>query len=233
MVASLTNQMLDSLKSSQDEIEQTRDVAIISLSALAETRDNETGAHIIRTQEYVKALAVELAKSPEYARVLTTPYINLLHKSAPLHDMGKVGVPDSVLLKPGKLTDDEFAIMKRHPQIGADALAIAEQQMGSSSFLRVAKEISLTHHEKWDGSGYPNQLIGKNIPISGRLMALADVYDALISKRVYKPAFSHEKSKAIILEGSGSHFDPEVVKAFLSVEAQFVDIAAQFQDKEH
>lgn len=232
-VASLTNQMLDSLKSSREEIETTRDVAIISLSALAETRDNETGAHIRRTQEYVKALAQQMAINPEHADVLTPEYINLLHKSAPLHDMGKVGIPDSVLLKPGKLTEEEFETMKRHPQIGADAIGIAEQQMGSSSFLRVAKEISLTHHEKWDGTGYPNKLSGNDIPVSGRLMALADVYDALISKRVYKPAFSHDKAKAIIVEGSGTHFDPEVVDAFLAVEFTFIEIAAQFKDKHH
>lgn len=232
-VASLTNEMLDSLHQTREEVEHTRDIAIVSLSALAETRDNETGAHILRTQKYVQALALKMSTHDEHKKVLTPAYIELLHKSAPLHDMGKVGVPDNVLLKPGKLTDEEFEIMKGHPQIGADALSFAEEQMGPCSFLNVAKEISLTHHEKWDGSGYPNQLAGKNIPISGRLMALADVYDALISKRVYKPAFSHEKAKSIILEGAGSHFDPQVVDAFLSVESEFVDIAARFKDKNH
>jgi response regulator RpfG family c-di-GMP phosphodiesterase len=232
-VASLTNEMLDSLHNTREEVEHTRDIAIVSLSALAETRDNETGAHIIRTQKYVRALALYMSSNPEYAKTLTPSYIELLHKSAPLHDMGKVGVPDSVLLKPGKLTDQEFEIMKQHPQIGAEALSFAEEQLGPCSFLNVAKEISLTHHEKWDGSGYPNQLSGKNIPISGRLMALADVYDALISKRVYKPAFSHDKAKAIIVEGSGSHFDPQVVEAFLSIESEFVDIAHRFKDKSH
>jgi response regulator RpfG family c-di-GMP phosphodiesterase len=207
-------------------------VAIVSLSALAESRDNETGAHILRTQEYVKVLAEHLAKDEHYRDQLTPEYIDLLFKSAPLHDVGKVGVPDSVLLKPGKLTNEEFEIMKQHPQIGADALSIAEKQLGSSSFLRVAKEISLTHHEKWNGTGYPQQLAGDAIPLSGRLMALADVYDALISKRVYKPAFSHEKAKSIIIEGSGSHFDPAVVAAFQAVEASFVDIAAHYQDRE-
>ena len=200
--------MLDSLEVSHREVQTTRDVAIVSLAALAESRDNETGAHILRTQEYVKVLAEQLAQKEPFQSLLTSSYIELLYKSAPLHDVGKVGVPDSVLLKPGKLTDDEFEIMKQHPQIGADALSIAEQQLGSTSFLNVAKEISLTHHEKWDGSGYPNKLSGSDIPISGRLMALADVYDALISKRVYKPAFSHEKAKSILVEGSGSHFDP-------------------------
>ncbi|WP_046017339.1 HD domain-containing phosphohydrolase [Marinomonas sp. S3726] len=229
-MASLTNSMLDSLQTAQSEVKTTRDVAIVSLSALAESRDNETGAHIIRTQEYVKVLAEHLSLTDKYASFLTTNYIELLYKSAPLHDVGKVGIPDNVLLKPGKLTDDEFEIMKTHPQIGAEALSTAEKQLGSSSFLRVAKEISLTHHEKWNGSGYPNQLAGEDIPLSGRLMALADVYDALISKRVYKPAFSHDKAKSIILEGDGTHFDPEVVKAFLAVEDQFVRIAAVYKD---
>ncbi|MGY3569451.1 HD-GYP domain-containing protein [Vibrio paucivorans] len=231
-MASLTNTMLDSLQSTQDEVKTTRDVAIVSLSALAESRDNETGAHILRTQEYVKALAEELSHLEQYQSLLTPQYIELLYKSAPLHDVGKVGIPDNVLLKPDKLTNEEFEIMKTHPQIGAEALSIAEKQLGSSSFLSVAKEIALTHHEKWDGSGYPNQLSGDAIPLSGRLMALADVYDALISKRVYKPAFSHDKAKAIILEGVGSHFDPTVVDAFLAIEEKFVTIAARYKDAE-
>ncbi|MGI9889468.1 HD-GYP domain-containing protein [Vibrio chagasii] len=229
-MAAMTNTMLDSLETAQNEVKTTRDVAIVSLSALAESRDNETGAHILRTQEYVKVLAQQLSKSQEHAALLTPSYIELLYKSAPLHDVGKVGVPDSVLLKPGKLTDEEFDIMKGHPAIGAEALSIAEKQLGSSSFLRVAKEISLTHHEKWNGSGYPNQLAGEDIPLSGRLMALADVYDALISKRVYKPAFTHQQAKEIILEGEGSHFDPQVVQAFLAVEDLFVEIAATYKD---
>ena len=229
-MASLTNSMLDSLESAQTEVKTTRDVAIVSLSALAESRDNETGAHILRTQEYVKVLAEHLSLSDKHSSLLSPQYIELLYKSAPLHDVGKVGIPDNVLLKPGKLTDEEFEIMKGHPKIGAEALSIAEKQLGSSSFLRVAKEISLTHHEKWNGSGYPNQLSGEDIPLSGRLMALADVYDALISKRIYKPAFSHDKAKSIILEGNGTHFDPQVVDAFLAVEDKFVDIASNYKD---
>ena len=231
-IAGLTNNMLNELQQTQQEVMDTRDVAIIGLSALAESRDNETGAHILRTQEYVKALAQELAMKPTYQSLLTPSYIDLLYKSAPLHDVGKVGIPDAILLKPGKLTDDEFEIMKKHPEIGAEALSIAEQQMGESSFLSVAREIAHTHHEKWDGSGYPQGLIGDAIPLSGRLMALADVYDALISKRVYKPAFSHEKAKAIILEGEGTHFDPDVIAAFLTVEDEFKHIAGRIQDKE-
>ena len=216
--AALTNSMLDCLQLAQKEITETRDVAIVSLSALAESRDNETGAHILRTQKYVKVLAEYLSQHEPYSALLTPDYIDLLYKSAPLHDIGKVGIPDNILLKPGKLTDDEFEIMKGHAQIGADALSIAETQLGNSSFLRLAREISLTHHEKWNGSGYPNHLSNEDIPLSGRLMALADVYDALISKRVYKPAFSHDKAKQIIIEGSASHFDPAVVQAFLAIE---------------
>lgn len=228
-VASLTNTMLDALEHSHQEIQSTRDATIISLSALAESRDNETGAHILRTQEYVRVLAKNLAKHPKYQTKLTEDYIDLLYKSAPLHDVGKVGIPDEILLKPGKLTDQEFAVMKTHAQIGADTLAIAQQRLGECSFLDLAGEIALTHHEKWDGSGYPNQLSGETIPLSGRLMALADVYDALTSQRVYKPAFSHDKAKAIIVEGRNQHFDPEVVDAFLQVEEAFVAIAQSHQ----
>ena len=231
VLAVLTNKMLFSLEESQTEIQQTRDSAIVGLSALAESRDNETGAHILRTQEYIRVLAFDLRNKVEYSDVLTDNYINLLFKSAPLHDVGKVGIPDDILLKPGKLTEEEFEIMKGHAAIGAKALSVAEAQMqGESSFLQLAKEIALTHHEKWNGSGYPQQLKGKDIPLSGRLMALADVYDALISKRVYKLGFSHEKAKEIILEGKGSHFDPMIVDSFLNVETQFQKIAKKYQD---
>jgi response regulator RpfG family c-di-GMP phosphodiesterase len=229
-MARYTNHMIESLQQSEQELHKTRDVTILALASLAETRDNETGAHIIRTQYYVKALAEELRKTSEYRDQLDDETVDLLFKSAPLHDVGKVGIPDAVLLKPGKLTDDEFEVIKQHPMIGSEALARAEETLGSTSFLRFAREISETHHEKWDGSGYPRGLKGNTIPLSGRLMALADVYDALISKRVYKPAFPHEKAKAIILEGDGSHFDPAVVAAFLRCEQTFKDIAAQYRD---
>ena len=223
--------MLNKLSQSKDEIIQTRDVAIVGLSALAEARDNETGGHILRTQEYVRALAIQLQHHSKYRDYLTTDTIELLYKSAPLHDIGKVGIPDAILLKPGKLSDDEFEIMKTHATIGAESIAVAEKQMGSNSFLAIAREIALSHHEKWDGSGYPYQLKGDDIPLSGRLMALADVYDALISKRVYKPAFSHDKAKEIILAGKGKHFDPAVVDAFLNCEQMFVSIALTYNDE--
>jgi len=231
IIAYYTNDMLNKLAQSKDEVIQTRDVAIVGLSALAEARDNETGGHILRTQEYVRALAIQLQSHVKYRDYLTNETIDLLYKSAPLHDIGKVGIPDAILLKPGKLTDDEFTIMKTHATIGAESIAVAEKQMGSNSFLAIAREIALSHHEKWDGSGYPYQLSGDNIPLSGRLMALADVYDALISKRVYKPAFSHDKAKEIILAGNGTHFDPAVVEAFINCEQMFVSIALTYNDE--
>ena len=231
IIAYYTNDMLNKLSQSKEEVIQTRDVAIVGLSALAEARDNETGGHILRTQEYVRALAIQLQDHIKYRDYLTNETVDLLYKSAPLHDIGKVGIPDAILLKPGKLTDEEFTIMKTHATIGAESIAVAEKQMGSNSFLAIAREIALSHHEKWDGSGYPYQLSGDDIPLSGRLMALADVYDALISKRVYKPAFSHDKAKEIILAGKGSHFDPAVVEAFVNCEQMFVSIALTYNDE--
>ncbi len=231
VMAKHTNTMVDRIKERTAELSRTRDVTILSLATLAETRDNETGAHILRTQRYVRALAVHLKDHPNFKDELDDETIDLLYKSAPLHDVGKVGIPDAILLKPGKLTDDEFVIMMTHAQLGADSLAVAEQELGSNSFMRYAREIAATHHEKWDGSGYPNALKGRDIPISGRLMAVADVYDALISKRVYKPAFPHEKAMSIIREGRGSHFDPDVVEALDAVEEEFKAIAAKYKDE--
>lgn len=233
IMATHTNEMIKRIRERTDELNRTRDVTILTLASLAETRDNETGAHILRTQRYVRALAVHLRHHPRFAAELSDENIDLIYKSAPLHDIGKVGIPDAILLKPGKLTDEEFVIMKGHAKIGSDALKITEDQLGSNSFLRYAREISLTHHEKWDGSGYPYGLRGDAIPISGRLMALADVYDALISKRVYKPAFSHEKAMEIIREGRGKHFDPDVVAAMDAIEDEFRDIAEKYGDRQH
>ncbi len=230
-MAKYTNQMIDNLEKKTEELQTTRDVTILGLATLAETRDNETGAHILRTQRYVRALAEKLAENPRHKDHLTADTIDLLFKSAPMHDVGKVGVPDAILLKPGKLTDDEFAIMKQHPTYGYEALRKASKNLGENSFLLLSEEIAYTHHEKWDGSGYPNGLKGDEIPLPGRLMALADVYDALISKRVYKEAFSHDKAKSIIVEGKGKHFDPAVVDAFQEVENRFVEIADEFGDK--
>lgn len=233
VMARHTNQMIEGLRATTDELKRTQDVTIMSLASLAETRDNETGAHLLRTQRYVRALAERLKWHPRFRNHLDGETIMLLFKSAPLHDIGKVGIPDRILLKPGKLSDKEFEVMKTHALLGASALRAAEEQLGTSSFLRIAREIAETHHERWDGSGYPGGLRGEAIPVSGRLMALADVYDALISERVYKQAFSHVEARAIILEGRERHFDPAVVDAFLSVEAEFVRIAADFRDEDY
>ncbi len=232
VMARLTNRMVGSLRESTEEVQRTRDVTIFTLASLAETRDNETGAHILRTQRYVHALARQLRDHPHFRDTLDEETIELLFKSAPLHDIGKVGIPDRILLKPGKLTPEEFEIMKTHAMLGAEALHVAEAELGSNSFLRLATEIAANHHEKWDGSGYPEGIQGDRIPVSGRLMAVADVYDALICKRVYKPAFSHQKAAAIILEGRGKHFDPDVVDAFCAREDEFKDIAAKYRDQE-
>jgi len=214
------------------ELALTQDVTIHSLASLAETRDNETGGHIRRTQNYVKALAEELKNHPKFSQVLDEQTIALLHKSAPLHDIGKVGVPDSILLKPGKLLPEEFEEMKKHTVYGRDAILTAEKSLGSNSFLHFAREIAHTHQEKWDGSGYPQGLKGEEIPVSGRLMAVADVYDALISKRVYKPPFPHSKAVLIIEEGKGKHFDPHMVDAFLPIKERFKTIALGHCDHE-
>ena len=224
LMAQGTNHMILDLKNKQEEVKRTRDVIILGMASLAEARDNETGAHIIRTQKYVKALALILQKNKKYKDFLTDENIDILYKSAPLHDIGKVGIPDNILLKPGKLTFEEFNVMKKHSQIGAEAIRSTKGELIDDTFLNFAEEIANFHHEKYDGSGYPNGLVGEEIPLSARLMAVADVYDALISKRVYKEGFTHEKAKEIIVEGKGSHFDPEVVDAFIEVEKEFMKI---------
>jgi len=228
IIAKHTNDTIEALQARTQELNQMRDATILALASLAETRDNETGEHILRTQHYVGVLAEHLKTNPRFQSELTPSMIDLIYKSAPLHDSGKVGIPDAILLKPGRLTEEEFAIMKQHSLIGAEALQSAQKVLGSNSFLTVACEIMETHHEKWDGSGYPHGLKGEEIPISGRIMALADVYDALISERVYKAAFSHEKARDIIIEGKGTHFDPDVVDAFLELETTFQEIAVKF-----
>lgn len=229
-VSAYINETLAALEVGHRELSATRDLTIRAMSSLAETRDNETGLHIVRTQYYVKLLAEHLSANPQFSDRLTPAFVDLLYKSAPLHDVGKIGIPDHILLKPGKLTDEEFVVMRTHARLGRDALASAATGNEASAFLCLAQEIALNHHEKWDGSGYPSGLIGEDIPLSARLMALADVYDALISKRVYKDAMTHDQARAIILEGKGSHFDPRVVDAFLATESRFVAIAQEYGD---
>jgi putative two-component system response regulator len=213
------------------EVTAIQDATICALASLAETRDNETGYHIRRTQHYVRLLARQLAQWPRDGAALTPRMIDMLYKSAPLHDIGKVGVPDAILLKPGKLTPAEYEIMKRHAELGRDAIARAEQMLGTPiDFLRIAKEIAYGHHEKWDGSGYPQGLAGEAIPLSARLMAVADVYDALISRRVYKEGMPADVAEGIILDGTGTHFDPVVVAAFAELREEFRAIAARYAD---
>jgi putative two-component system response regulator len=214
-----------------EEVLEGRGVAIMTMISLAEERDNETGAHLQRTQHYVRVLAEALKSHPRFSAALSDAFIDILFKSAPLHDIGKVGIPDSILLKPGRLTRKERAAMEDHPRIGLNAITNAEKKLGCSlEFLKCAKQIIFSHHEKWDGTGYPKHLQGDDIPIPARLMALADVYDALISHRVYKAAMPHAKAREIIVEGSGHHFDPDVVRAFIEHEQEFQDIARRFAD---
>ena len=223
---------ISALKKAEKKIRTIQDVTMESMGTLAEYRDPETGGHINRTREYVRLLANRLKTHPRFREVLDDATIESLYKSAPLHDIGKVGVADEILLKPGRLTDAEFEQMKKHTVYGHETIALQEGKLGFDSFLRHADEIAATHHEKWDGSGYPNGLKGENIPVSARLMAIADVYDALISKRVYKPPFPHEKAVRIIREGRGTHFDPDMVDAFLEIADDFRRIALRFADYE-
>ena len=213
------------------ELSQMADAAVWALASLAEKRHGKTDSHLSRVQHYVEALARQLQAHPRFAHELTEEHIPLLFKAAPLHDIGKVAVPDAILLKPAKLTPEEFAIMKQHTVHGRDAIDNVVQRFGgSTTFLRFAREITYSHQERYDGSGYPEGLSGEHIPVSARLLAVADVYDALISKRVYKPAFTHETAIELIRQGSGEHFDPDVVDAMLAIEEQFMEIAARFPD---
>ncbi|MDA3851149.1 MAG: response regulator [Spirochaetaceae bacterium] len=196
---------------------QTQDVTIQCIASLAETRDNETGNHILRTRSYMELLSSSMAQTKLFANKLNEDLMSQIVKSAPLHDIGKVGIPDSILLKPGKLTQEEFEVMKLHTIYGGDALDQAEKRLGGNSFLQVAREIAYYHHERWDGTGYPNGLSEEEIPLCGRIMAVADVYDALISKRCYKPPFSHAKAVELIVQGSGSQFDPNIIDVFKEV----------------
>jgi CHASE2 domain-containing sensor protein len=216
--------------------ERTRELAMVqeatieSMSSLTETRDPDTGGHIKRTQSYIRLLADYLKNQPRFIRFLDDEAIDLLCKSAPLHDIGKVGVSDRILLKPGKLTNQEFEEMKRHTVYGRDTILVAERKLGNTSFLRIAREIAYTHHERWDGSGYPEGLKGEQIPVPGRLMALVDTYDALTSKRVYKSQLPHEKAVQIIIEAKGTQFDPAVVDAFLELKEDFRRIGLRYAD---
>ena len=210
-----------------------QDVSMRALASIAEARDDETGNHILRTQAYVNVLARALATTPRYAGELTPALVETYTKAAPLHDIGKVAIPDHILHKPGKHTPDEWEIMKTHARQGSDAIwrAICDQEEREAlDFLYIAMDIAHYHHEKWDGSGYPEGLAGEAIPLPARLMALADVFDALISKRAYKPAFPLDRATAIIIEGRGRHFDPDVVDAYLAHLDEFAAISVRYAD---
>ncbi len=209
--------LLDSYR----KLQNARMATILGLAKLAEYRDEGTGTHLERIREYVKIIAEELAKNPKYQNLITPEYIDDIYQSAILHDIGKVGIPDAILLKPDKLTDEEFAVIKRHTLLGGDAIKAIEYQIEESAFLKMGKEIAYNHHEKWDGSGYPTGLKGEDIPLSARIVALADVYDALTTERFYKRAYTHEKSRRIIIDLKATHFDPEIVDVFLLLEDEF------------
>jgi putative two-component system response regulator len=207
---------------------ETRDVAIFAMAKLAESRDPETGAHLERVRSYCRVLAQQLARNPQFSGVVNAEFIRLIYQTSPLHDIGKVGIPDSVLLKPGRLSDREFEIMKAHTTIGAETLQAALQQFPGIPFLEMARDIAATHHERFDGTGYPARLQGDAIPLCGRIVTLADVYDALSSKRIYKEAFTHDVAKAIILKEVGLQFDPAVVEAFRQTESQFMAVREHY-----
>jgi putative two-component system response regulator len=215
-----------------EQIERTKDAVVYSMGALAEARDEETGNHVLRTREYVKVLGYALAQRDNYRKQLSERTIHLISRAAPLHDIGKVGVPDKVLQKQGKLDDEERQLMNQHVTLGRDAIISAERHIGATSFTSVAKEIAYCHHEKWDGSGYPQGLKGQQIPLSARMMALADVYDALVSRRYYKPPMAHADAQAMIVAERGAHFDPDLVDAFISCNQAFHDIAERYRDEE-
>ncbi|MGE5258088.1 MAG: HD domain-containing phosphohydrolase [Hyphomicrobiales bacterium] len=209
------------LLESYRKLQQARAATILGLAKLAEYRDEGTGTHLERIREYARLLAEEMAKLPRYRQYIDQRYIEDIYQSAILHDIGKVGIPDAVLLKPGELTGDEFEVIKCHALFGGDAITSIQSQIEGRSFLNIGREIAYNHHEKWDGSGYPRGLHGEDIPLAARIVAVADVYDALTTKRFYKEAFSHAKARQIILNLRSSHFDPEVVDAFLALEDQF------------
>lgn len=222
----------------EEEVQRrTRDVSVLqeasimALAALAETRDNETGGHLQRTKLYIRELARAMSRTKKYGAVLTPKKIGMIVLSAPLHDIGKVGVPDHILLKPGKLSAEEYEIMKKHTTMGRDAILCAERLMGGTeTFLSCAREIAYSHHEKWDGTGYPQGLSGDEIPLSARLMAVADAYDAITTRRVYKEAICHERAADIIRSECGKHFDPDVVQAFLALQETFRVISVTCAD---
>ena len=212
------------------ERDEAQDAIIMALAKLSEYRDPETGEHLLRLKIYCRLICEALRNNLKYRDIVDEQFIDDLARSSPLHDIGKVGIPDAILKKPGRHTVEEFELMKTHASLGGDTLKAVLDQCKNQNFIKIGMEIAYGHHEKWDGSGYPQALAGDNIPLSARILALADVYDALTTPRVYKPAFPHDKARQIIVEGSGSHFDPDIVNAFLAAENQFIKTALELTD---
>ncbi|MCF8199221.1 MAG: HD domain-containing protein [Sulfuritalea sp.] len=232
LLEKLVQERTNELLAKTVEVVAIQDVMIMAMCSLSEARDNETGNHIKRTQHYVRELAQQLQQHARFSDFLSDEIVEALYKVAPLHDIGKVGIPDAILLKPGKLTAEEFEIMKTHTTLGGNAIAYSgeDSRLQDNSYLVLAREIATGHHEKWDGSGYPKGLLADQIPISARLMAVADVYDALISRRIYKEGFTHERATEFIVDGRGKHFDPDVVDAFLAIQPAFQRVAMEYHD---
>lgn len=214
-------------KSSSKNVEDARLITILALAKLAEYRDDGTGLHLERIREYTKIIAEEMATKSKYSNYITSEYIDDIYHSSILHDIGKVGIQDAILLKPGRLTTNEFEIIKKHPVLGGDVLTDIEAQIDGQTFLTLGKEIAYYHHEKWDGSGYPEKLKGEEIPLSARIVTLPDVYDALTSKRIYKDAYSHQDAKEIIIAEKERSFDADVVESFLARETEFMTILGE------
>ena len=208
---------------------ETQDVTIFALAKLAESRDNDTGAHLERVQSYCQVLAERMLQSGRWP--INASFVRLLLQTSPLHDIGKVAVPDAILLKPGKLSPQEFEVMKTHTTCGADTLAAAVRQRPRAAYLEMARQIALSHHEKWDGSGYPERLAGEQIPLAARVVAVADVYDALTSRRAYKEPFDHARAYSILTDGAGTHFDPQIIEVFQEVSLQFNTIRERLGDR--
>ena len=215
-----------------NDLLRTRDAVIFGLAGLADSRDPETGKHLERIALYSTRLASAMARHPRYRDRITASFIQLLGISSALHDIGKVGIRDAILLKPGRFEEHERALMQLHATMGGRCVGDIETRLGNSNFLQMAREIALCHHERWDGTGYPAKMTGEQIPLAARIVAVADVYDALASRRVYKEAYTHEKCVEIIKEGASTAFDPQIVDVFLELESDFREIARRYRDAE-
>lgn len=214
-----------------EEINKSQLAMIFALAKLSHTRDDDTGLHLERVQHLCKALSTALSRTTDFSDAVTPDFITTIYHSSPLHDLGKVGIVDAILLKPGRLTEEEFEIMKTHTTIGAATLESVYKQYPNNAFIKMGIDIAKFHHEKWDGSGYPTGLCKEAIPLSARIMAIVDVYEALRSRRPYKEPFSHEKSRDIVLDGREKNFDPRIVEVFISIEKDFDEYYARMMDR--